>query len=187
MIYDTLLWLEIADRLSTSITCSLIGPSQAPRILVFPHIRSGATADPGGCESLAESGFGIPSKDVTIHLFSSPLGKIWRSRAKAFQWMPRVRSHLGTVASIQNSNVIRLRLNLRSLRFTGQPINPSKVGNFKLGWCQEFQNVRGSLVGSCWLYSLNIGNKNRGYKESWLQPKKGDKKNGNDFASLTGT
>ena len=138
MIYDTLLWLEMADAFQH---LSLVASSvPARRLEYWSSLKSAQAPLPTLEDTKAWLSLVLGSFKRCHHpLFSSPLGKIWRSRAKAFQWMPRVRSHLGTVASIQNSNVIRLRLNLRSLRFTGQPINPSKVGNFKLGWCQEFQ------------------------------------------------
>ena len=133
MIYDGLLWLEMADAFQHL---------SAPRTLVFPQIRSGATADPDGPTGRIRKVGWVWSLDASKRCHH-PLFFItsWKDSAQSGQT-------LSMDAACQEPSRHRcqrpefkryaaIRLNLRSLRFTGQPINPSKLGKFKLGWCQE--------------------------------------------------
>ena len=103
-------------------------------------------------------------------LFSSPLGKIRRNRAKPFQWMPACQEpSRQRCRHPEFKRYPAIHSNLRSL-------SPSKVGNFKLGWCQKFQ-----MPGVHWLIQVGyvLCTKNLG-----SSPRKGPKKM-QDFASLT--
>lgn len=180
MIYDGLLWLEMADAFQHL---------SAPRTLVFPQIRSGATADPDGPTGRIRKvgwvwSLDASKKDVTIHFFHHLLERFGAVRPNPFNGCcvsgaisaPLPASRIQTLCGYTFKPQI-----FEVHRTTDQPI---KTGQVQAWLVPRDSHVRGSLVGSCWLYSLNIGNKTRGTKNLGSSPRKGPKK-WQDFASLT--
>lgn len=151
--------------------------------MVFPQIRSGATADPGGYESLAESGFGILHKMSPSTFFITS----WKDLAQSGQSLSMdAACQEPSRHRCQHPEFKRYSATFKPQIFevhwtTDQPV---ESGQFQAWLVPRVSNVRGSLVGSCWLYSLNIGDKTGGTKNLGSSPRKGPKK-WQDFASLT--